>query len=455
MHMIAKLLRSILGCAGLNNVIFSASIAITSLTSLSLPVNAIGSNTFQEPLDSSYLLASRNIEMSLAPAFEQLRFSHPVLFRSVPQYSSTSESNYNIVLEKGGKIKIFENRQDVKEAHLYIDLSKKIFSQGESGLLGIAFDPNYSDNHYVYIHYNTPALKGVDCQMHCTVVSRFKQSSETKLNPKTEKVILSIPQTSPYHSGGDIAFGPDGYLYVGVGDDASDDRTPSQNRTNLMGAMLRIAIDEETGYSIPEDNPFYTEITENEGPGKGKEIKKEIWAYGLRNPYRFSFDEKTGLLWLGDIGKDRFEEIDIIVKGGNYGWPIFEGPASFDPHHPAFARLKRDYIKPISSYGRKDGQSITAGFVYRGEYYKKLTGKYIYADYGSGRIWALPANSSTTASLLQVGRSIEIAKGEPGITAIGQNVDKEIFIVNMLEGRLMKLSGEATQTASLPAPSAL
>ena len=419
----------------------------------SLNATIAQTHTLKDDFHNLFLLASQHKNMQLLPSFSQLSFESPIDFKTVPLSDEDDDEQvpYNIVLEHGGKLKIFEDDEQATSIATYLDLSQKISPQGESGLLGLAFDPDFIDNQYVYIQYNTESVTGVDCFLYCTVVSRFKQITPKKLDPNSEYPIISVPQTSSNYLGGDIAFGPnDGFLYISIGDNPGEVKTHSQNRTNLLGSIIRIAIDEEQGYLIPSDNPFFLERYETEGPGKGKPVRKEIWAYGFRNPSRFSFDSFTGLLWLGDIGQHRYEEIDVIAKGNNYGWPIFEGPASFDPHHPTYSRVQRQYIRPISYYGRKQGNSIRGGFVYRDDYYSNLEGQYVYGDFGSGRLWALPTNSANSASEIKIGRRIELANGKPGISSIGLGHDGEIIVVNKIENRLMKLVQEQTQTASLP-----
>ncbi len=279
-----------------------------------------------------------------------------------------------------GVIHVFPNDPKAKATEVFLDIEKKVVyvdKQNEEGLLGMAFHPNYKKNGEFFVFYTIQGVKQVN------VLSRFKVSKDNpnKADPASEEVLLRI--TRPYwnHDGGTICFGPDGYLYVAVGDGgaANDPHKNGQNLKTILGNILRIDVDRKDpgkAYAIPKDNPFV---------GKADALP-EIYAYGFRNVWRMGFDRKTGQLWAGDVGQNLYEEINIVTKGGNYGWSIREGlhPFSDDGVGP-----RKDLIEPIWEYHHDVGKSITGGFVYRGKALPDLVGMYVYADYITGQIWAL------------------------------------------------------------------
>ena len=297
-------------------------------------------------------------------------------------------SNRLFVSNKAGQIKVFENRANVSATKTFLDIRSSVYSsEDEAGLLSFAFDPNYGSNGYFYVHYNEFSNSKL-----YSVISRFKvsDSDEDTANPTSEKRILRLEQPGVYHNGGKIAFGRDGYLYIAFGDGGKD-RTHSQNLANLLGSIIRIDVspsDPNLAYSVPSDNPF---ANDNDANTKG-----EIWAYGLRNPWRFSFDRQTGALWAGDVGQDNYEEVNIIRKGLNYGWNIMEGFECHSRDNCDSAGLE----PPAAVYENTPGLyvgdcSITGGYVYRGSLLGDIYGKYIYGDYCSGKIWALRHNGSS------------------------------------------------------------
>jgi glucose/arabinose dehydrogenase len=332
-------------------------------------------------------------QIELQNAFPALSFSRPVDVQH-----AGDGTNRLFIVEQQGRILVFENRSTVSEADLFLDIRNRVNSSGnEEGLLGLAFHPSYSTNGYFYVNYTASSPRR-------TVVSRFQRSST---DPNTavassELVILEFSQPFSNHNGGQIAFGPDGYLYIATGDGGSggDPQNNSQNRTNLLGKILRIDIDTPADgklYGIPEDNPY-----RNNDAG----FREEIWAYGLRNPWRFSFDPATNMLWTADVGQNRFEEIDIVVKGGNYGWRIMEGFACFNP---ASGCDTAGLIPPVHVYERTLGVSVTGGHVYRGSNVPALEGQYLYADFVSGRLWGLTYDGPgkvNNALLLETGQNI-------------------------------------------------
>jgi glucose/arabinose dehydrogenase len=298
-------------------------------------------------------------------------------------FSSAKGTDDFYIAEQKGLIKIFSNGE-IKKFPL-IDLRKKVAGinrfYSEKGLLGIAFHPKYDENRKFYIFYSTDLDKSsVDHKM---TLSEFQSSlaNPDKALMQSEKVILEIEQPEANHNGGTIVFGNDGTLYIGSGDgggagDKHGKEGNGQNLNTLLGKLLRINIDtsETETYKIPADNPFLK-----------KNALPEIYAYGLRNPWKFSFDRLTGKLLLGDVGQERIEEINIIEKGKNYGWKIMEGNLCYDPPEEC---TTKDLELPIYSYTHKEGVSVIGGYVYRGSKKSYYYGKYIFADW-SGRIFVL------------------------------------------------------------------
>jgi glucose/arabinose dehydrogenase len=259
----------------------------------------------------------------------------------------------------------------------FLDIREHVRSGREMGLLSVAFHPNFNENKRFFVNY-TSHRGGLH-----TVISEFKVGEKSDMADKeSERIILKVIQPFSNHNGGQIAFGPDGYLYIGMGDggSANDPYGHGQNLSTLLGAILRIDVDRKRGkigYGVPDDNPFMG-LTDS---------MQEIWAYGLRNPWRFSFDPLTGILYTGDVGQDDREEIDVIEPGKNYGWNVMEGSI-------CTPGVRRDCNKtglelPIAEYGRRDGISVIGGVVYRGHDMPALCGAYLYGDWGSGKIWAL------------------------------------------------------------------
>lgn len=336
--------------------------------------------------------------LGLVNAFPQLSFSQPLDLQS-----PDDGTNRIFVAEKGGRIRVFTNEPTVNEDTVFLDLSANLSTVSEQGLLGLAFHPNYQSNGFFYVYYTPTA--GL------SQVSRFTVSANAAIaDAASELVLLEIPQPATNHNGGQIAFGPDGYLYIALGDGGGggDPFENGQDRSTLLGSILRIDVDsQENGlnYSIPTDNPFIGEPN----------VREEIYAYGLRNPWRMSFDTQTGDLLTGDVGQNAIEEIDVVVSGGNYGWPIFEGTRCFSGDCN-----DTGLIDPIFEYAQDNGdRSITGGFVYRGTTVPSLQGKYIYGDFVSGRIWALELDG-TLNELVEASRL--------NIASFGTDTSQELYV---------------------------
>ena len=321
-------------------------------------------------------------ELAVEPAFPALSLSRMVGMTYPPDGSD----RLYVVLQPG-RIVFFPNDREVDSAELFLDIRDRVNDRGEEeGLLGLAFDPQYADNGHLYVYYSASSPRR-------SVVSRFSVSADGRADPGSERVLLEVAQPFSNHNGGQIAFGPDGYLYIALGDGGSrgDPQGNGQDLGTLLGSILRIdvsTVDSTGAYAVPSDNPFVGHSG----------ARPEIWAYGLRNPWRFSFDRATGDLWTADVGQNRFEEVDIIRPGLNYGWNIMEGEECF-----ARSDCDRTGLEiPVAEYGREDGCSVTGGYVYRGSSLPSLYGAYVYGDYCSGRIWALRHDGDEVTEHMQI-----------------------------------------------------
>ena len=284
---------------------------------------------------------------------------------------------------------------------VFVDVGDVLAEAPEAGLLGLAFHPQFASNGYVYLSFTTPGPGAFTSR-----VARYHSpDGGLTLDRATEFVILDLAQPYTNHNGGDIQFGPDGFLYIGFGDGggAEDPQGNGQDTDTLLGKMLRIDVDGGTPYAIPPDNPFAT--------GGGA---PEIFAWGLRNPWRFSFDRETGELWAGDVGQYAWEEVDRIRLGGNYGWNLKEGSHCFAAD-PCDAATLPNLIDPVAEYPNPDDASVVGGYVYRGTAMPELIGRYIYSDFYSGRIWSVVEGSEPNVLLASSNRAISgFAEGNDG-----------------------------------------
>lgn len=323
-----------------------------------------------------------------------------------------------LVCEQTGQIRILDN--DKLNEVPFLDLESKLVkisgAYDERGLLGIALHPDYGNNKKFYVYYSAPSSVGGSD--HQSIIAEFKTSSNPLVaDASSERILLTVQQPESNHNGGDLKFGPDGYLYIGMGDgggagDKHGESGNGQNMNTLMGKILRIDVNKDSGYGIPEDNPFV-----------GKSAKPEIWAYGLRNPWRFSFDRKTGQLFAADVGQNKFEEVNIIEKGGNYGWKIMEATHCFEPEQ----NCNTEGLKlPINEYEHAIGISITGGFVYNGQAIPELSGKYIFADW-TGPVFYLEKNgeSWTRSNLELTGKP----SGDLKILSFAEDNEAELYIL--------------------------
>ena len=318
-------------------------------------------------------------------------------------------SNRLFVATQSGVVVVFDNDSNVERMQTFLDIRDRMHyrvpEENEEGFLGLAFHPKFKENGELLVYYTGAYENERDRR---SVISRFRVSQDdpNRVDPASEEVIMTIDQPYWNHNGGTIVFGPDGYLYIGLGDGGSraDPHNNGQNLATLLGSILRIDVDHRDdgiGYAIPKDNPF---VGRDGAHG-------EIWAYGIRNIWRMAFDGQTGLLWAADVGQDIWEEIDIIEKGGNYGWNIREGMHDFAPRPDAPAV---ELIEPVWEYHHDLGKSITGGLVYRGKKVPRLSGYYLYADYVSGRFWALKYNPQT--GQVEENRSLTSNSSKPVVT---------------------------------------
>ena len=334
------------------------------------------------------------------------------------------------VLRKSGQLVVFDP-DNATSVTTYLDLSGVVRTSSEGGLLGMAFHPDFPATPEIYLSYTRnhsgPSMR--------SVISRFILDDVTAPGAGTiEQVIIEVDQEFDNHNGGDIAFGPDGYLYIGFGDGGSggDPNERAQDTRHLLGSFLRIeprdssAWQASNSYLIPQDNPF--SVNPKCGPGLNGNDCPEIYAWGMRNPWRWSFDSVSGQLWAGDVGQGSWEEVDIIERGKNYGWDCREGAHDFET-----AGCNGIYEDPVAEYGRSSGNSITGGFVYRGSAIGGRVGHYFYADYGSGRIWALRPDG------LNGYISEEVEDTSRGPTSFGVDQAGELYFTDINSGRLIKL----------------
>ena len=324
-------------------------------------------------------------------------------------------SGRQFIVEQPGRILIARDRE--LQPTPFLDISRQVSCCGERGLLGLAFHPQYLENGYFFVNYTD--LKGD------TVIARFKVSADPdQANLDSELKLLVIEQPFANHNGGGMAFGTDGYLYLALGDGGSggDPLGNAQNTYSLLGKLLRLDVDQVEGYAIPPDNPF---ADQGGAP--------EVWAYGLRNPWRFSFDRLTGELFIGDVGQGSWEEIDYLPAGfpggANFGWNFREGS---HPYGNSSQTEGLKIIDPVAEYGRDQGFSVIGGAVYRGEQLPEWNGIYLYGDYGSGTIWGLFLDQDgawQNQLLFQTSSSI---------TSFGEDQSGELYYV-ALDGGLYQL----------------
>jgi glucose/arabinose dehydrogenase len=360
--------------------------------------------------------------ISTQAVFTNLSFTQSVALLQAPD-----DSTRWFVVEKRGSVRVFNNDQNTSSSSVFFDISDTVDATGEGGLLGFAFDPDYPIVPEVYVSYTRSGSPLV------SYVSRFTSvDGGLTVNAMTEEPILTVLQDAANHNGGDIAFGPDDYLYVAFGDGggSGDPNENAQNTSNLKGTIIRLDIDGAAPFEVPEGNPFAANDVCTQGVGAAP--CPEIFAWGLRNPWRFNFDDVSGKLWAGDVGQGDWEEIDLITVGGNYGWNDREGPSCFDPPDGCATGFE----EPITSYDHTEGdRSVTGGFVYRGSAIADLVGWYVFGDFISGRLFGIPENS-------QNGVEPEVfLETSLQISSFGQDTEGELYVLGF-GGSIHQIIGE-------------
>ena len=395
---------------------------------------------------------SSTVSLSVQRAFASLpNFTQPIAMLQEPGNSARW-----YVVQKTGSVRVFDNTPNVSTTREFINIASRLnpASPGindERGLLGMAFHPNYPADPRVYLFYTgTHTTLGLVDR-----VSQFRLAGNgTSLDPATEIELFNVDDPEDNHNGGNIAFGPDGFLYIGIGDggNAGDPHGTignGQNLQSLLGKMLRIDVSATslaTTYAIPASNPYPGGARCNVN-GSGAANCPEIYAYGLRNPWRWSFDRGSGQLWLNDVGQGALEEVNLVTSGGNYGWRCFEGTNAYpQPTGQNCGPNSASSIPPIAQYGRTLGQSTTGGVVYRGSAIPSLHGRYVFGDFASGNLWNIGRDTDPTLNLtaeMALPTGLQIA-------SFGEGTDGEVYIVH-LGGTLHRLAQGAGGGRQIPA----
>ncbi len=362
------------------------------------------------------------VQLGVERVFPMLTFSFPLAMIQAP-----NDTARWFVVEQGGVVRVFANLPAVATSAVFIDISGRVTMDGEAGLLGMAFHPNFPADSRAYLFYSH-----TDGPNLVSRLSEFTtKDSGLTLDAGSERILITFPKpgNATNHNGGNLAFGPDGFLYAGVGDGggANDQHGVignAQATNTILGKMLRIQILAAPGtYGIPPGNPNAGNPLCNAN-GTSTQPCPEIFALGLRNPWRWSFDRMTGQLWVGDVGQNTIEEVDRVNLGGNYGWRCFEGTRDTGlgcgtPGPTSF---------PVAQYGRSVGSSVTGGFVYGGTRFPGLVGRYIFGDFGSGRIFNIDA---TAQGVLDMGGGLLSGLA---VSSFGEGLDRELFVVDYSGG---------------------
>ena len=377
---------------------------IEYLTTLKQPASTLADH-LGAPVEIPPLAKAVELQPFFAEAFQLPRGKAETglsSFRQIP-----GRPNAFLVLHQKGVIWRVEKTPSGDERTVFVDLSLEVFSdRGPNGLLDVAFHPKFPENRKYYLFYQVLE----DGNVVTRIVEKQMDADFRADSGKPARDIIKIASVAEDHSGGCLHFGPDGFLYLVMGDTGphNDPNGHAQNLQLLLGKVLRIDVDHAAAglaYAIPKDNPFVGQA----------DARPEIWAYGLRNPWRFSFDRLNGDLWLADVGQDRVEEVDIVHRGENYGWSVYEG---FEPFSNQYRKEGRTYTQPVFAYRRKYGNSITGGHVYRGDKDSSFYGVYVFGDYNSKRIFGVTQRDGALKAAREIGaipqRLVSFSEDEAG-----------------------------------------
>ena len=398
----------------------------------------------------AHAISAAPLPYQTEPAFAGLRFNQPVAIVSPP-----GDANRLFVLEKPGRIMVVDLAAARPVARVFLDLTERVGDDSsEMGVLALAFHPDWRKNRQFYIWYTSCHTRGFNTEREDRL-ARFLISPEDPAvaDPASEQLMITQADGAPNHNGGELLFGTDGYLYASLGDEgAARDSFQNSQRIdkNFFSGILRLDVDQRAGnlppnphpsvhagtYRVPADNPFVGATSFNGKPVDPARVHTEFWAVGLRNPWRMSFDPATGWLWCGDVGQDLHEEIDLIVRGGNYGWNYREGPFPFrrDPPPP-----EAKFIDPIFDYAHSATErkkSITGGLVYRGQRLADLEGKYLFAEYVSGEIWALTPDGDKPVGPERVQ---QIAEASSIVSFARDPRNGDVLLASISRGQILRL----------------
>jgi len=358
-------------------------------------------------------------EITVAQVFTQLSFNNPTALKQAP-----GDSSRWFVGEQDGFIRVFANNQTTSSSDVFLDISGVTQTASGGGLLGFAFHPDFPVTPEAFVSYTRADAPLV------SYISRFYSTdSGQTLLASSEEPVVTVLEPENNHNSADLTFGQDGYLYIGFGDGGGpgDPHANGQDDTNLHGTIVRIDVDGAAPYEIPPSNPNAANSTCAQGYGSAP--CAEIFAWGFRNPWRLSFDEMTGKLWTGDVGQGNWEEINVVEINQNYGWSVREGAHCFDPA----MSCSTAFTDPITEYDRGDGVSVTGGFVYRGSEISNLVGWYVFGDFGSGSVFAIPQDSAagvTPRLMFDTGL---------GIVTFGQATNGELYLMDFGAGTIHKI----------------
>ncbi len=358
-----------------------------------------------------------NNALTVARAFPDLVLENPVAAHQPP-----NEPTLWLAALQDGRIVAFDDDQTVSQTSVVLDIRDRTECCGERGLLGFAFHPDHPNNGRLFVSYTRPGPE--------SVVAEFVRNPDGTIDPDSESVVLSVAQPQNNHNGGHLAFGPDGFLYIGFGDGggANDPGDNAQNTRNVLGAMVRIDVDSGTPYSIPSGNPFAGNALCSTGFGSND--CPEIFAWGFRNPWRWNFDPVSNDLWLADVGQDNWEEVNRVVTGTNYGWRDREGAHCNEAISATCSNP--DFVDPVVEYDHSLGQSVTGGYVYRGADAPDLVGTFVFGDFISGRIWnAVPDGSGF--------RLNELLTSDISIGTFATATDGTLYVIDYREGTFHRI----------------